>query len=629
MQYYPGSMSQKYIEPLPTDELLSCADRTEDAALGLRDNQLTQKLRYEQCLNQLGNRVQEWITTFLEDEARFEQSEAGQVEALVLQILMQELSNGLNYEQVAIALADSADGSSATFTIRQIQTQTSPIPRFLCNFDAARSIQLQAKQTLTQPDLQTLQQQAPEAIWSLTVGQTLMGYLLVCSEACDFESLTSTATRSLKSQFIERGIQIATIALRQIQQVQLLRQQQRQLATYTRELEQANRLKSEFLANTSHEIRTPLSSILGFTHLLREQSFNPAKPRHQEYLNIILSSGQHLLALINDILDLSKIEADQLDLHWEPIEIREVCQTALTLVREKANDKGLTLHLEVAPEVTTIVADSLRLKQMLFNLLSNGLKFTIEGSVGLQVSATASTVEFAVWDTGSGIAPEQQKLLFRPYSQINNGVVQSNEGTGLGLALTQKLAELHGGSVAVESEVYQGSRFTISLPIAPPEPMLETLATMPGSIAESIIADSALLQAPSQSEVTKSMSNRLLLVEDDRHNAKLMLTYLSKRGYELTWAQDGQEMWQALARDLPALILMDIHLPEVDGLTLIRQLRSQTRFETIPVIAQTAMAMQGDRQLCLEAGATDYVTKPIDLEILMATIGQYVCICDL
>jgi len=448
----------------------------------------------------------------------------------------------------------------------------------------------------------------------------------------------SGLTAGDRDRYLQTCLQASAAAL---DQITILRQHQRQIQTLqvqNQELTQSNQRKSQFLANTSHEIRTPLSSILGFTHLLQQQGFTPNNLRHQEYLKIILTSGQHLLALINDILDLSKIEANQLTLHWESVRITDVCQTAITLVREKASDQGLSLNLDIHTETETLVADGLRLKQMLFNLLSNAVKFTRSGAVGLQVTETAETMAFTVWDTGTGMSPEQQKLLFRPYFQITNDAVARGEGTGLGLVLTQKLAELHSGSVAVESQLHQGSRFTIVLPkrllpvpegsgaggedvrlpakekVTPAEPTGAGLGTV--SLAcdgGDGLGDGGLGVRP----------NGLLLVEDNHHNAKLVLTYLSRLGYEVTWAKNGKELWQALERSLPAIILMDINLPDTDGLTLIRQLKHHDEYRQIPVIAQTAMAMKGDRDICLEAGAADYISKPIALDRLEWMISQY------
>ncbi|MER3477292.1 MAG: hypothetical protein C4287_13320 [Leptolyngbya sp. ERB_1_2] len=343
--------------------------------------------------------------------------------------------------------------------------------------------------------------------------------------------------------------------------------------------------------------------------MLREQAYTPSNLRHQEYLKIILSSGQHLLALINDLLDLSKIEANQLTLQQESIEVIEVCNFVLKLVQEKANDKRLPLKLMIASDVSIVVADPLRLKQMLFNLLSNALKFTDQGSVGLEVNAIEDFIEFTVWDTGTGISPEQQQLLFRPYAQLNNAA--PGEGTGLGLALTQKLAELHGGWIRLESEPEHGSRFTIALPCVP-------IPLDPAPI-ESYLSPPHSLTSPSN----PTRSNHLLLVEDNAPNARLIITYLCKLGYEVTLAKNSKELWQSLKQSIPAAILMDIHLPDVSGLILTQQLRSRKRYRSIPVIVQTAMAMKGDREKCFAAGATDYVSKPIDLIALAQTVAKY------
>ncbi|HEY9655029.1 MAG TPA: ATP-binding protein, partial [Crinalium sp.] len=500
-------------------------------------------------------------------------------------------------------------------------------------------------QTLSDRDLQYWQAQYPASSWQVRHGQVAVGWLLLAPVATAPHGSLSEAEShlaQLRPWLIEQSCDRFCSALLQVELIQAQRQQQQELVARNRELNQTSQLKSDFLANTSHEIRTPLSSILGFTHLMREQGFNASSKRHQEYLNIILSSGQHLLALINDILDLSKIEANQLDLYCEPTVVKAVCETAITLVREKASDKGLTLKLEIAPQVDTLVVDALRLKQMLFNLLSNALKFTSKGSVGLQVSAIDGGLCFTVWDTGTGISEDQQQLLFRPYSQLVNAEANRDEGTGLGLALTQKLAELHGGSVEVSSTLGFGSRFTIVLPLVPPmlasgedkssedkssedksggnkrkeenlmagdrsiaQPGSERQLAVPAAVTGKGSKAVEHLQAGSTSQGnisqispkttgTPSRSNHLLLVEDNYFNAKLVLTYLSRLGYEVTWVKDGYEMRQALLRALPALILMDVNLPQEDGLTLTQELKRDDRYRSIPIIAQTAMAMTGD-----------------------------------
>ncbi len=438
----------------------------------------------------------------------------------------------------------------------------------------------------------------------------------------------------IKSVLVERSIQQLMAVLRQVKPLQQSHEELQGLRSRNQSLARTSQLKSEFLANTSHEIRTPLSSILGFTHLLREQGYNPGSQRHQEYLRIILTSGQHLLALINDILDLSKIEANQMDLQGELIKVEPLCKMAMVLVQEKANDKGLQLNLEIDPTVDSLFADPLRLKQMLFNLLSNALKFTRQGSVGLQVALTAEAMRFTVWDTGVGIPPEQQLLLFKPYQQLAVTAAQHSEGTGLGLALTRKLAELHGGRMEVASEVDRGSRFTVVLPLQPMvalSPVPEVPLRDVQSAVETMVPTKALRGKGDGITGSKRVkrprkairSYHVLLVEDNVHNAHLIIAYLCKLGYEVTWTKSGEEMWQSLSHSLPAMILMDVNLPETGGLTLVKQLRETERYASLPVIVQTAMAMTGDRETCLEAGANDYVAKPIDLQKLADTLAKY------
>ena len=577
------------------------------------------QLQYEQCLNRLERRLGECVTLYLEQGQSAPVDGMTEIETQIWRILMQELSAALVGQGVAIALKNrDADGQSYTIS------QSSSSGLALWRLAAGRSLSLQPGQVLTSEDLVAGEMSLPQSVWPVQEGR----YLLVCplaQPAAPSDAAGSEVLYALQAQLIERGLQQSCLSLRQ---VSAYIQQLRSLVTRNRELEQTNRLKSEFLANTSHEIRTPLSSILGFTHLIREQGgYSVANPRHQEYLNIILTSGQHLLALINDILDLSKIEANQLDLHWENVDIPPLCQTALTLVREKASDKGLALKLEIGSQIDRLVGDPLRLKQMLFNLLSNAVKFTVTGTIGLQVTQDNHSIHFCVWDTGTGISDEQRSLLFRPYSQIANIAAGSEEGTGLGLALTQKLAELHGGEISVESEVDRGSRFTISLPIEPVGLCFSPAAIVPSATVDPSPAKPAAKRSGRRASTRVTPSSQdspVLLVEDNHYNAKLMLTCLGKLGYELLWVENGQEMWQALKKTIPALILMDIQLPGVDGLKLIQQLRADPRYQHIPVIAQTAMAMTGDRQLCLEAGATDYISKPLDLSKLPQVIAKYV-----
>jgi CheY-like chemotaxis protein len=379
--------------------------------------------------------------------------------------------------------------------------------------------------------------------------------------------------------------------------------------------------------------------MLGFVQLLHQNhSFDPTTC--QDYLNVILSSGQYLLALVNDILDLSKVEADRLDLQWETVHVPELCHSLITLMAEKAHAKGLQLRIDLDPTVTTFVADPLRLKQMLFNLLSNAVKFTPSGTVGLRVNLVGVFLHFTVWDTGAGMSKEQQAKLFRPYTQFPNEVVAMHEGTGLGLAVSQKLAQLHGGRIEVHSELNHGSQFTLMLPLTPavgdrqapseiPSPPISrpSLPSIPSARPDFPPHDGAYRSTapinPGNKIAPSTFGKPILLVEDNASNARLILTYLSKLGYQVLWAKNSEELWVCLKNTLPALILMDIGLPDVDGITLIKQLQANPKYKSIPVVVQTAMVMSGDRETCLQAGAVAYLPKPVALDVLASLVANY------
>jgi len=578
--------------------------------------QLKAELWLERSLNHLNDRLNDCLVSVTN------QTMAAPTEAKIFQTLVTQLSVALENRGVALALLEpnTSTSSLATAPLFKVCYITPASQIDVVMLATGRTLQLRPKQMVTQSDLQQLQLQKPQSAWQLLDLQgSFLGWLIAATpNELPSASSDEAIIAQLKPQLFERSLAAVAIALAQQRQLKAASVQCQQIEVRNQELTRANQLKSEFLANTSHEIRTPLSSILGFTHLLLAQSYNPDNLRHQEYLNIILTSGQHLLAVINDILDLSKIAANQLEVQWEAVNVPELCQSVLTLVKEKASDKGLELRLELDPRATTLSADSLRLKQMLFNLLSNALKFTNQGTVGLRVKHRGRFLDFTVWDTGIGISPMEQTKLFQPYSQIANVVGGHTEGTGLGLALTQKLAELHGGWVEVQSELHRGSQFSVVLPSA--------RTTVQVSDATSPISGSDGMQGKEVKPAGVSLATaktKIMVVEDNLYNAKLMTTYLSKLGYQATWVKNAAQMWEALLVQQPALILMDVHLPDIDGLTLLRQLQAHKQYQKIPVIAQTAMAMKGDRETCLAAGAVEYISKPIDLKVLATLVSRY------
>ncbi|MEH1799182.1 hybrid histidine kinase/response regulator HrmK [Nostoc sp.] len=579
--------------------------------------QLRAQLWLESSLNQLQSRLNDCLVSACNTAPQ-----AGAAQAEIFQTVVNEINSAVNSSN--LTLTDCAVGIALfqpqeTFaTVCYVSCSPSPNsqPLFLEVLTAEKKLLLRLQEVIELEDLQQLENQQPPSAWRLTDDSSnVMGWLIIAAVpvSSDRHSLIKSQAQ-LRSQLMARSAKQCTTALLQLRHILSWQQQYQQLSNSNQELERTNQLKNQFLANTSHEIRTPLSSIIGFTHLLLAQGYEPSRERQQDYLNIIQSSGKHLLALINDILDLSKIEANQLEVQWERVDVPLLCSNVLALVKEKAANKGLKLCLELKPDITTLVADPLRLKQMLLNLLFNALKFTSKGSVGLEVAPKGVFVHFTVWDTGTGISKEDQVQLFQPYFQIAKAVADGVEGTGLGLAVTQKLAQIHGGSVKVESEVDRGSRFTLVLPLKQEVGVGANEGDEGGEEAK--FSSSPL-------PFTPSSSVEILLVENDLPNANLIQIYLRKLGYQVTWVKNANEMWEALTQLEPVVILMDICLADANGLNLVQQLREHPQYRTIPVIVQTAMAMKGDRETCLAAGVNDYISKPIDLPLLASLVAKY------
>lgn len=398
---------------------------------------------------------------------------------------------------------------------------------------------------------------------------------------------------------------------------------ERRLQEQNEELARATRLKDEFLANMSHELRTPLNAVLGMTEAFQEGIFGEISDRQQHALQTIHKSGLHLLELINDILDLAKIGSGQIELHDSPINISALCHASLAFIEQQAIAKQLHLAIELLPGLPELMADERRIRQVLINLLSNAVKFTPDGGkITLSVTtweeppladgSSQQYLQFAIQDTGIGIAPEHLCLLFQPFTQIDSALNRQYDGTGLGLALVKQIVELHHGSIGVSSTVGEGSRFYFNLPY--------TGASLPASSELPQTIDWQEANSPSPS--TTQPQPLILLVEDNDANVSTISSYLKAKGCQIIRASNGEEAIALTRTHQPDVILMDIQMPGMDGLTATRQIRQQPQSQNIPIIALTALAMEGDREAGLMAGVNEYLTKPVQLRQLVSTIHK-------
>ncbi|HXH41186.1 MAG TPA: response regulator, partial [Thermoanaerobaculia bacterium] len=380
-----------------------------------------------------------------------------------------------------------------------------------------------------------------------------------------------------------------------------------ELAAANIELSAASSLKDEFLANMSHELRTPLNAILGMSEVLEEGIHGPLNDRQRKSLKTIEESGRHLLDLINDILDLSKIEAGKLELSIAPVGVRALCEAAVRMVREHAAKKRIRLSTTVDPSLVTLIADDRRLKQILVNLLSNAVKFTPDGgAVGLDVSSSAkqNTVSFSVWDTGIGISADGIDQLFRPFVQLDSTYARQFSGTGLGLSLVRRMTQLHGGRVDVESAVGQGSRFTVMIPWRQPTDTSQATPTEP-------------MRSPSP----ESDSLTALVIEDDAITAEQIARYLRTIGFAAVIHDGGAQALSLAAQHNPAVIILDIMLDGESGWNILGEIKSRAETRHIPVIV---VSVVDDEPRGRALGASDYVVKPVSYDQLAASVGRVV-----
>ncbi|HEC33386.1 MAG TPA: response regulator [Chloroflexi bacterium] len=371
-------------------------------------------------------------------------------------------------------------------------------------------------------------------------------------------------------------------------------------------LTEVDRLKSQFLANMSHELRTPLNSIIGFSRVILKGIDGPLTDLQRQDLEAIYNSGQHLLGLINDILDISKIEAGRMELSFEQMDLADiiggVMSTAIALVK----DKPVELQQSVPVDLPHITGDSRRIRQVLLNLVSNAAKFTDQGFIRVEAWADEEFVTVRVSDSGMGIPPEKLPRVFEAFTQVDTSPARKHGGTGLGLTISKSFVELHGGQIWAESEVGKGSTFTFVLPIQGP-PFLREEEKFPAE------------EAPASEEQPEKAGKLVLCVDDDQGVITLFRRYLHKRGYRIVGLTDPTRVVEETKRLKPYAITLDVMMPDKDGWQVIRELKADPETCHVPVIMCTIVSEQG-RGMSL--GAADYLVKPVLEQDLLAALDR-------
>ncbi len=382
--------------------------------------------------------------------------------------------------------------------------------------------------------------------------------------------------------------------------------------------EAASATKSEFLANMSHELRSPLTAVIGFSDLLEQQFFGELNGRQLQYVKNISDAGRHLLTLINEILDLAKVESGKIEIKFSSVDLDELLDRCSKMIREMAMKRGLNFYLKVSEDLKNkrIQADEVRLKQMVINLLSNSIKFTpAGGTVRLEAGIRDTDICISVSDTGIGLKPEDQERIFGAFEQVDSSYSRQEPGTGLGLALVRTLAKLHGGSVSVDSGGEgMGCEFTLMFPF-----MEEGSATLKESASGSLDVGP---QVTPDVSIEDQQGIKILVVEDNENNMKVTTDMLESRGYIVLQAFSAEQAIRMLGTQIPNLILMDVSLPGMDGLSATKILKSTPEWSNIPVAAFTAHAMTDDQTRAMKAGCDAYILKPIDSAVFFRTVSE-------
>lgn len=427
--------------------------------------------------------------------------------------------------------------------------------------------------------------------------------------------------RSLKEERnLKRALEDKTRALEELNEnlEKKVIERTEELKKINRELERANQLKGRFIANMSHELRTPLNSIIGFSDILLEKTFGDINETQERYIRNIYSSGNHLLELINNVLDIAKIEAGRYEMTYETFLVENAIDEVINIMKSLAENKSIDIKVSIDEGISSITADRVKLKQVLYNLLSNAIKFTPEGGmVGVDVYKEINVegrypwampglefVKFSIWDTGIGISPEDNEKIFDEFEQANSTFSRKYGGAGLGLALTKKLVELHGGNITVESIPGEGSTFSFLIPVTSP---VESKAPETVGAVDLIFP------------WMKEDAPLILVVEDDLPSAEILTLHLTQAGYRVAHAFDGEEALKKARSLKPFAITLDVMLPHKDGWEVLQELKSDQETAEIPVIIHSVV---NNKELAFALGATDYLLKPLDRKALITKLEE-------
>jgi signal transduction histidine kinase/CheY-like chemotaxis protein len=431
------------------------------------------------------------------------------------------------------------------------------------------------------------------------IGRLIDGFNTMLSEIQQRDTVLRSTNGELKTRTQELEEEISH-----------RKQTQEELLNAKHAAEEANRAKSTFLANMSHELRTPLNAIIGYSEMLEEETQDSGKIENVQDLKKIQTAGKHLLSLINDVLDLSKIEAGKMGLHLETFDVAQVIEEMVTTLQPAAAKNANSIHVHLAENVSVIKADITKVRQILFNLLSNACKFTDHGTVSVDVDQIKldgeDWIQFRVSDTGIGISAKQKENLFQEFAQADASIARKYGGTGLGLAITHRFVQLMKGRIGVESEAGRGAVFTVQLPA---QVVVETNESAPSEETSDVSFSEG-----------KTDLNTILVIDDDPSVRDLMSRFLTKLDFHVVSAANGEEGFRLAKQIRPLLITLDVVMPDCDGWTVLNRLKSDSQLAEIPVIMVTVMDNEAKG---LDLGASNYLIKPVERDRLAVLVEKH------